>query len=105
MRRHCWTCATRVAQCRSPRREQSVNYFTFSTQMVLQPLDFMADYEMSETAIRAVEELRAGQNTTDASAAKAAFSRLAIEVNSQYQSGSASAAEFISSAIAALKHF
>ncbi len=60
---------------------------------------------MSQPTIEAVEKLRATTDSVPEGELKAAFSKLAKEVNSQYQSGSATASEFITSAVSALKDF
>ena len=60
---------------------------------------------MGQTAIDTIEKSKGREVSVPEGELKAAFSRLAKEVNSQYQTGSATASEFITSAVRALKEF
>lgn len=58
---------------------------------------------MGHAAIEAVQQLKTRSDPVADEELKAVLSRLAVEVNTQYQTGSNNAAEFITSAVEALK--
>jgi putative two-component system response regulator len=60
---------------------------------------------MTQVTTSSVEKLNGLVKSSSEVELKAAFSKLAIDVNAQYQGGTASAAEFITAAVAALKPF